>query len=947
MSTTNLKLQVLMAGADKLSAPIRRIRGETVATATTVKKLRGEVSELNAKQRQIDGYRKTAEQTAKTGHAVKAAQERIAQLSQEMAKATTPSRQLQKALEGAKREASDLTKQHHELIAKQQRMRTALAASGIETRKLGEHQRRLKTDTAEAVRALAAEEQKLTQINAKLRQQHAIRAKFNNGMNARNQIGGAGASMLVGGAAVGAPIVGMIKNYADFETAMLGVAKQVDEARKDTGELSDTYYEMARAIQAMSEVPGSKSAIELAALVEAAARNGIKGKANLLAFAATANTSAVAFDMAAEEIGDSLSKISNLYKLPIANIEELGDTINWLDDKTHSKGADIIDVMQRIAGMADKLDYRNAAALGSTFLTLGASAEVAASASEAMVRELTNATIQPKRFQDGLAALKLNAKDVQKGMAKDATNTILRVLDAIQLLPAELQTNVTTQLFGKEYGDDAAKLANNLKEYRKQIDLVHSAKARGSMKKEASAQADTLNARWAAIKNRTFNTGANLGKTLKPELIELMGYTNRLLGGINAWVRANPALAGTLMKVGAALAVLLVAMGGITLALAAFMGPMLIVRAGMAMMGVHVGGAVGLLSKLGGVLGMLGKAMMWLGRIFLLNPIGLVVTAIALAAYLIWKHWDVIGPKFAALWAGIKRVFATALSAITNFIMNWTVVGFIVDHWQDLKAITLAVWALIKRGITAIANGLTSYFMNWTLYGVIARHWDTISGTASRAWQAIKGHAIGAGQAIQGYFLNWTLLGLFVREWGRITGYLASLRTVMASLGGMLVDGIVNGFVGGLHKLKAAINGAGESMILTLKQKLGIRSPSRVFAALGGHTVDGLTVGINKAQHGPLDAMARITKQLTRPIGAAVALGASAMAPASTLNIDKRPTLASQAAPARSIVIEAINVHAAPGMDAQALSRMVAEEVAKALRKATATSTRSRLHDKD
>ncbi|STH53191.1 putative phage tail tape measure protein [Escherichia coli] len=36
-----------------------------------------------------------------------------------------------------------------------------------------------------------------------------------------------------------------------------------------------------------------------------------------------------------------------------------------------SKGADIIDVMQRLGGVADRLDYRKAAALGSTFLTLG------------------------------------------------------------------------------------------------------------------------------------------------------------------------------------------------------------------------------------------------------------------------------------------------------------------------------------------------------------------------------------------------------------------------------------------------------------------------------------------------------------------------------------------------------------------------------------------------
>lgn len=82
-------------------------------------------------------------------------------------------------------------------------------------------------------------------------------------------------------------------------------------------------------------------------------------------------------------------------QIPTRNIEQLGDALNYLDDNAMSK-ADIIDVMQRLGGVADRLDYRKAAALGSTFLTLGAAPEVAASAANAMVRELSIATMQSK-----------------------------------------------------------------------------------------------------------------------------------------------------------------------------------------------------------------------------------------------------------------------------------------------------------------------------------------------------------------------------------------------------------------------------------------------------------------------------------------------------------------------------------------------------------------------
>lgn len=105
------------------------------------------------------------------------------------------------------------------------------------------------------------------------------------------------------------------------------------------------------------------------------------------------------------------------------NIEQLGDALNYLDDNAMSKGADIIDVMQRLGGVADRLDYRKAAALGSTFLTLGAAPEVAASAANAMVRELSIATMQSKSFFEGMNLLKLNPEVIEKQMTKDAMGT--------------------------------------------------------------------------------------------------------------------------------------------------------------------------------------------------------------------------------------------------------------------------------------------------------------------------------------------------------------------------------------------------------------------------------------------------------------------------------------------------------------------------------------------
>lgn len=145
------------------------------------------------------------------------------------------------------------------------------------------------------------------------------------------------------------PVYSAIKEYSSFEDAMKGVAKQVDGARTDSGELTSVYYDMAKEIKAISEeIPQLNGAIDIAALVEGAARMGVQGKDNLLNFAKTAAKAATAFELPAGQLAEDMGKIANLYKIPISNIEQLGDAINYLDDNAQSKGADIIDVLQRL-----------------------------------------------------------------------------------------------------------------------------------------------------------------------------------------------------------------------------------------------------------------------------------------------------------------------------------------------------------------------------------------------------------------------------------------------------------------------------------------------------------------------------------------------------------------------------------------------------------------------
>ncbi|MCK2044832.1 hypothetical protein [Chromohalobacter moromii] len=94
--------------------------------------------------------------------------------------------------------------------------------------------------------------------------------------------------------------------------------------------------------------------------------------------------------------------------------------------------------------------------------------------------------------------------------------------------------------------------------------------------------------------------------------------------------------------------------------------------------------------------------------------------------------------------------------------------------------------------------------------------------------------------------LNWNPIGLLYRG---ITAGLSKLGIEVpdkfTSLGNAIVDGLIGGLTSKLAALKDKGTGIASSVKGWFAGVLDINSPSRVFAQLGGHTVDGLNVGLD------------------------------------------------------------------------------------------------------
>lgn len=640
-----LKLQIMLGAVDKLTAPLKAISRQSTLTAKELAATKKSVRDLEQQSAQIDGYKKLGAQIGATNAQLGEAQTKFDAIKQAIAASANPTRMMVNEYNKAEKALGLLTTKQQAMVQSHREMGQALRATGIDTKALAGHQRQLKTNLAAANDQLKLQRQQLDATAAQQRKLAAAKAGYQQTRKLQGSLAEHGAGGAAAGVAIGLPVYRAVSTYSDFEDAMKGIAKQVEGARGADGNPTALYHQLGREIKDIAERYATQNgAVDIANLVTGGARMGVQGKDNLLAFARTNAMAAKAFELPAEQLAEDMGKIANLYKIPIKDIERLGDAINFLDDNTQSKGAHIIEVMQRMGGVADKLGYQQAAALGSTFLSLGAAPEVAASASNAMVRELSIATMQSKRFASGLKSIGMDAGDVEKRMSTDAMSTILSVLDKLKGLKDEDRLRVTTQLFGKEFGDDAAKLGNNLDELHRQLQLVNDEKARGSMQRESDADNNSLSSQWLLLKAGLDNTSSAMGEQLRAPLMEIIAMLKDVVKGVRAWVEANPELAGTLLKIGAALSAITLAFGGLSLVLSALLGPMAILRLILTTLGVTFGGLLGALS-----------ALLWPLTLFIAAGIAII------------KFWEPIKAFFSGLFEGILAGLQPVFDAFKPF----------------------------------------------------------------------------------------------------------------------------------------------------------------------------------------------------------------------------------------------------------------------------------------
>ena len=356
---------------------------------------------------------------------------------------------------------------------------------------------------------------------------------------------------LAGMAAGAAGLKVAVDKAVDFESAMSDVKKVVDGTEEQMDGL-------AQSIKAMShEIP--IAADGLAAIAAAGGQMGVPIE-NIETFVQLAAKMGTAFGMSAEQAGDAVAKLSNVFGLPIEQVEKLGDAINVLGNTMAAKEVDIVEVLKRIGGSAKQfgLSAEQAAALGASMLALGVRAEVAGTGINAILTKLQTASMQGKEFQDALQSMGVSAEQLARDIQANPQQALEEFLRTLSRLEGSARAETLTKLFGIEYQDDVARLIGSLETYEGALNNIgDAAKTAGAMQREFEEKNKTTAAQLKKLKNIVDEIIVNFGEAFLPLLKQMVEWTGELAKPIAHLIGEFPKLTAVVsgfVGVGAALA---------------------------------------------------------------------------------------------------------------------------------------------------------------------------------------------------------------------------------------------------------------------------------------------------------------------------------------------------------------------------------------------------------
>ncbi|UWQ59967.1 phage tail length tape measure family protein [Leisingera caerulea] len=251
-------------------------------------------------------------------------------------------------------------------------------------------------------------------------------------------------------------------------------------------------------------------------------------------------------------------------------------------------------------------------------------------------------------------------------------------------------------------------------------------------------------------------------------------------------------------------------------------------------------GALGLVSL--GVSG-IATAFGGLTAVLLANPIVAAIAAVAGGAYLIYRNWDGISAWFAQVWEGLRGVFSAGWEGLKSLLLNYTAPGLIYQNWGSIAEWFEARFAQVRTAFSIAWSGIK---------GILSGQYSP-SEMIYSLWSGIGSWFSALAPQLTAAFTDlWEAIRAEVAQWG----------ARFVAVGSDIVQGMIDGIKQKWVDLKSTVADLGSGVAQTVKDMLGIRSPSRVFKGIGRDVVAGLGLGIRENSETALGEIEALTQGL-------------------------------------------------------------------------------------
>ncbi|MDW5417449.1 phage tail tape measure protein [Iodobacter sp. CM08] len=576
----NLQLEVVLKAIDKFTAPFKGVLTQSKAVSKQVGELKNKMKDLDKTQSSIKSFRQLSVDMTQASGKMKAAQERAALLGASLAATEKPTKKMRAEFERAKKEAAQLAEKHTQLITKQQQLGTALRVAGVPMERLSQHQRELRRDAVSTTAALQREQQQLERLGKQSQRMHAAKASYEKGMNVRNQMAGAGAGMAAAG---GGALYGMSKVLGvgmDFDAQMSRV-QALTRQDKNSPE-QKALRQQARQLGADTQFTATEAAQGQGYLAMA----GFKSK-DIQAAMPSVLDMALAGGTDLGRTSDIASDIMSGFKIKSSEMQRVADVLTLTFTTSNTNLEMLGETMKYVGPIATKagMGLEETAAMAGLLGNVGIKASQAGTTLRAMLNRIAAPT---RKAAATMKALNVQYKDAQ-GNVRPIPRLLKEVAVATQKMGTADQLSILSQVFGTEAGTGVSELIEKqgigaLDEYIKVLENAKGTAAQVAkiMSDNASGDVKKLSSAWEDLNIQLYETNDGPLRGVIQKITEVVG-------AVKKWTQENPELTEKLVRLFAIISAALLVMGGFTLALAAALGPMVMLRYGLSLLNIKMG----------------------------------------------------------------------------------------------------------------------------------------------------------------------------------------------------------------------------------------------------------------------------------------------------------------------------------------------------------------------